>query len=216
MIVNGFGIQLTRLRHEHIEMVRQKRNSKKISQYMEFREEITPEMQEKWFQSVNNKFNNYFLIQFNGEHVGMIYGADVNWEKGETANGGIFIWEGKWLETEIPLASSLMLTETSFLLGLERTYIKVLNDNFRAISFNKNLGYEILPDQKKNYNQKYVLTKENYYKKAERFRKQFVKQYGDVFRVQIEDAQEESEANIISIHARMSEENKKRFQLILP
>jgi len=183
---------------------------------MEFREEITPEMQEKWFQSVNNKFNNYFLIEFNGEQVGMIYGADVRWEKGETGNGGIFIWEGKWLETEIPLAASLMLTETSFLLGLDKTFIKVLNDNSRAIAFNKNLGYELLPGEENNYNRKYVLTKDNYYKKAEKFRTRFVKQYGDVFHIRIEDVNDESEANIISIHSKMSAENKKRFNLILP
>jgi UDP-4-amino-4,6-dideoxy-N-acetyl-beta-L-altrosamine N-acetyltransferase len=216
MIVHGFGIQLTRLRHEHIEMVRRKRNSRNISQYMEFREEITSEMQEKWFQSINNKFNNYFLIEFNGEQVGMIYGAQVDWEKKETGNGGIFIWEGKWMETPVPLASSLMLTETSFLLGLDRTYVKILKDNFRAISFNKNLGYEMLPGQEENYNQRYVLTKENYFKKAERFRHTYVKQYGDVFRIQIENPNDESEANIIDIYKQMTEENKKRFNLVMP
>lgn len=216
MIVTGFGIQLTRLRHEHIEMVRQKRNSKNISQYMEFREEISPEMQEKWFASVNNKFNNYFLIEFKGEQVGMIYGAQVDWEKKETGNGGIFIWESKWMETPVPLASSLMLTETSFLLGLERTYVKILKDNLRAIAFNRNIGYQLLPNQEEIYNQRYVLTKENYFKKADRFRHSFVKMYGDVFRVQIENVNDESEANIIAIHAQMSEENKKRFNLLLP
>lgn len=48
---------------------------------MEFQNEITPQMQEEWFQSINNKFNNYFLIEFNGAQVGMIYGAEVDWEK---------------------------------------------------------------------------------------------------------------------------------------
>jgi len=216
MIVRGFGIQLIRLRHEHIEMVREKRNSRNIAQYMEFREEITPQMQEKWFQSINNKFNNYFLIEFNGEKVGMIYGAQVDWEKRETGNGGIFIWEGKWLETPVPLAASLMLTETSFMIGLDLTYVKILNDNNRAIAFNKNLGYEILPGQEKNYNQKYVLTKENYFKKAERFRHAYVKQYGDVFNIQIENPNDEFEAFIISVYEKMDVETKKRFNLILP
>lgn len=31
MIVKGFGIQLTRIRHEHIEIVRENRNSKNFT-----------------------------------------------------------------------------------------------------------------------------------------------------------------------------------------
>ena len=207
MIVKGFGIQLTRIRHEHIEIVRENRNSKKISQYMEFQNEITPQMQEEWFQSINNKFNNYFLIEFNGAQVGMIYGAEVDWEKKETGNGGIFIWEGKWLETPVPLAAALMLTELSFLLGLERTFVKILSTNLRAIAFNKNIGYEIIPKQENNYNQRYVLTKEKYFEKAQRFRMPYIKQHGAFFNIQIENVKDESEANIISIYSELSEEN---------
>ncbi len=215
MIVKGFGIQLTRLRHEHIETVRENRNSKKISQYMEFQNEITPQMQEEWFQSINNKFNNYFLIEFNGAQVGMIYGAEVDWEKKETGNGGIFIWEGKWLETPIPLAAALMLTELSFLLGLERTFVKILSTNLRAIAFNKNIGYELIPEQENNYNQRYVLTKEKYFEKAQRFRMPYIKQHGAFFNIQIENVKDESEANIISIYSELSEENKNCLALTI-
>ncbi|CAN5147372.1 hypothetical protein BH09BAC5_BH09BAC5_25280 [soil metagenome] len=183
---------------------------------MEFREEITRAQQEKWFQSINNKFNNYFLIEFNGEKIGMIYGSKVDWDKKETGNGGIFIWEAKWLETSAPLAASLMLTEISFLLGLERTFIKVLRDNPRAISFNKNLGYELLPDQENKYNQQYVLTMENYFRKAGKFREPFVKQFGEVFSIQIEDLSNDSEMNIVNLYEEMNVENRKRFKMELP
>ncbi len=214
MIISGFGIKLIRLRHEHIEFVREKRNSEKINQYMEFRDEITTEMQEKWFQSINNKFNNYFIIEFQGEQIGMIYGSSVNWELKETANGGIFIWDGKWLETKAPLAASLMLTELSFLLDLKKTFIKVLKDNPRAIAFNKNLGYSLLPGQESKYNQQYVLTEESYFEKAGKFRQPYVLEYTDVFQVLIEYPEDESEANIIAIHNQMNPQQKKRFNLI--
>jgi RimJ/RimL family protein N-acetyltransferase len=215
MIITGFGVTLIRLQHADIEMVRVHRNSPEISQFMEFRQEISKEQQEIWFQSINTKFNNYFIIDFRGIKIGLIYGAGINWETKETLNGGIFIWDQKWMETPVPLSASLLLTEISFLLGLERTYIKVLRDNLRAIAFNKNLGYTLLPDQETILNQSYVLTKENYYKKAERFRESFVKMHGDVFTMTIDHSEDESERNIAAVYYLQPEENKKRLKLIL-
>ncbi|HET6992980.1 MAG TPA: hypothetical protein VFJ43_16730, partial [Bacteroidia bacterium] len=113
MIITGFGVTLIRLQHADIELVRMHRNSPEIAQFMEFREEISKEDQEKWFQSINNKFNNYFIIVFRGIKIGLIYGAEINWEMNETMNGGIFIWDQKWMETPVPLSASLLLTEIS-------------------------------------------------------------------------------------------------------
>ncbi|MDQ3110038.1 MAG: GNAT family N-acetyltransferase [Bacteroidota bacterium] len=211
MIITGFGVVLVRLQHHDIELVRNHRNSAAINQYMEFRREISKEEQEKWFTSIDTKFNNYFLINYKGELSGLIYGADINWEKKETGNGGIFIWKEELLETHAPLAASLLLTEVSFLLGMERTYIKVMRDNPRAISYNLNLGYEILPGQENVENQKYVLTKENYFLKAGRFRKSFVRMFGEVFTIRIDHPSHEAEANIIAVYRNAPEENKARL-----
>lgn len=213
MILTGFGIVLVRLQRHTIELVRQHRNSNAINRFMEFRNEISKEEQEKWFASIDNKFNNYFLINYKGELRGLIYGADIDWEKKETGNGGIFIWDESLLETQAPLAASLLLTEISFLLGLERTYIKVLRDNVRAISYNQNLGYEILPGQENAENQKYVLTKENYFLKAGRFRKTFVRMFGEIFTIRIDHPTHEAEMNIAEIYETVSEENKARLKL---
>lgn len=213
MIITGFGIVLVRLQHHDIEMVRQHRNSSAISQYMEFRKEISKEEQEKWFASIDNKFNNYFLINYKGDQIGLIYGADIDWGNKTTGNGGIFIWNEKVLETQAPLAASLLLTEISFLLGQERTYIKVMRDNPRAISYNLNLGYEILPGQEDVLNQRYVLTKENYYLKAGRFRKPFVRMYGENFTLLIDHPAHEAEINIKEVYQNTAEENKARLKL---
>lgn len=213
MIITGFGVVLIRLQQQDIELVRQHRNSEAISKFMESRKEITKEEQEKWFASIDNKFNNYFVIVYKGEKIGLIYGADIDWEKKETGNGGIFIWNESLLETHAPLAASMLLTEVSFLLGMERTYIKVLRDNPRAIAYNENLGYEILPGQEKVINQKYVLTKENYYAKAARFRKTFVRMFGENFNMVLDHASHEAEINIREMYSKTSDENKARLIL---
>lgn len=216
MILAGFGIKLIRLTENEIELVRQKRNSPEISRFMEYREEITPSMQEKWFRSIDNEFNNYFLINFKGENIGLVYGSAIDWEKNETGNGGIFIWNTSFRETPVPLAASLLLTDTSFILGLEKTYIKVLKDNLPAIAFDLNLGYRILPDQENVMNQRYVLEEENYVKKTQRFRNSFEKMYGDTIAVTITDRNHPMSVRILERLFQISPERKKRIELILP
>jgi hypothetical protein len=58
MFFEKYGVKLERLTADKIELVRNWRNDPKISQYMEFRDHITAEMQKKWFASVDNE-NNY-------------------------------------------------------------------------------------------------------------------------------------------------------------
>ncbi len=175
MIISGYGIVLRRLTIEDIELVRQHRNSERIQQYMEYRQEITAEQQLTWFNSINNIHNNYFVIEHQGKKVGLIYGADINWETKTTGNGGIFIWDATYWETATPTASSFLLTDTSILLGLEKTYIKVLSTNQRAIEFNKSLGYQLLPNQDGILNQQYVLNIEDYKKVRSTLRQRLFK-----------------------------------------
>ena len=64
-----YGVTLKQLTHDKIELVREWRNDPKISQYMEYREYITSEMQEKWFEETNNDKNYFFLIEFEGKEI---------------------------------------------------------------------------------------------------------------------------------------------------
>jgi RimJ/RimL family protein N-acetyltransferase len=213
MIITGFGVTLTRLQHDDIEMVRQHRNAESVNRFMALRNEISKQDQEAWFSAIDNKFNNYFIITHEDKKIGLIYGANISWEKKETGNGGIFIWDEKSYETHAPLAASMLLTEISFLLGMERTYIKVLRDNPRAISYNHNLGYQILSGQESVSNQQYVLIEKNYYQKTRRFRKLFVKMYGDIFTIFLDQLNHEAEINIREVYFKTEEKHKDRLKL---
>ena len=73
MEISNFDVSLELLTEDKIEMVRQWRNDPKIQQYMEYRDEITPEMQVKWFKKLNNgKDNFYFIIKYKEEEIGLI------------------------------------------------------------------------------------------------------------------------------------------------
>ena len=73
-----YGITLTRLREDDIELVRKWRNSPGIQQYMEYREFITEEMQKKWFESINNLQNFYFIIEYENKKIGLINTSNID------------------------------------------------------------------------------------------------------------------------------------------
>ncbi len=191
MIISGYGIQLIRLTHKDIETVRNWRNSSQINRFMEYREYITQEMQEKWFASIDNVDNNYFLISYKGEQIGLINGSQTDWNAKETRSGGIFIAKEEYLKTLIPLRASLLLTDLSFIVGIERTFIKVLKDNPVAISYNLNLGYELLPGQENQYNQQYVITEDSYAVKITKLKKLLTKGVDEKIMFIIDDPESE-------------------------
>ncbi|TND09667.1 MAG: GNAT family acetyltransferase [Bacteroidetes bacterium] len=213
MIIRGYGIELIRLRHEDIELVRLKRNSEHVRRHMEYREEISPEMQEKWFAGINTVRNNYFIIVHEGVKIGLISGADIHWEKKETRNGGIFIWEQEYWNTTIPLSASFLLTDISFILGLEKTFIRVLRDNTKAIAFNRQLGYRIVDEHDENYNQLYVLTQDHYEAKTAKLRETLLRKTDPQFICNIDDPDLPWNRNIINIYDNLSTAQKKNLVL---
>lgn len=172
MTIEQYGITLSRITENDIELIRYWRNHKEIRKYFAFQKQITKKMQEKWFRSINNCYNYFFLISYKGEKIGVINckNADV---KNMVGEGGIFIWEKKYLESEIPVLATLCLIDTIFyVLNISnKSVIRILKNNDRAIRYNRQLGYVLLPGQENKQLQYYVLTKQDYELKAPRLRR---------------------------------------------
>lgn len=164
MNLEKYGIKLVGLTHDKIELVRQWRNHPRIKSCMEYREEITSEMQESWFSRIDNSGKDfYFLINFDGLDVGLIDIRDVDFERKE-GEAGIFIWDKESLNSDIPFRASLCLLDWAFEdLKLDRTIAHILSDNKRSIQFAKIRGYQLVEGQENDYKQLYVLEKENYF-----------------------------------------------------
>jgi hypothetical protein len=129
---------------------------------MEFRGNISPEMQRDWFRSVDNFDNFYFIIEYEGKKIGLINSSHIEWDT-VSSEGGIFLWDEQYYETFVPVWASLCLLETTyFVLGAGTSTIKTLKDNERAKKLNIHLGYELQPGQEDVYNQIYVLTAESF------------------------------------------------------
>jgi UDP-4-amino-4,6-dideoxy-N-acetyl-beta-L-altrosamine N-acetyltransferase len=173
MIIRKYGIVLTRLKEGDIELVRQMRNVQEIRRNMYYREEITSEMQKKWFATVNNMYNFYFIIEHDGNKIGLINGKDNDYEKG-TCEGGIFIWNKGYIGTHIPSLASVILNDLTFHTFhlINTVYAKVVGGNKTASEYNKLMGYEVCLSRANNQNVHWLqLTKENYQKHIRTLRK---------------------------------------------
>lgn len=94
--------------------------------------------------------------------------------------------------------------------------MKILSNNFRAIAFNRNLGYRKKEESPKTSdddvtNEAYELTEELYKAKAERFRIPFVRMHGDQIHMTLDTPGDASEQNIYSIYCAMPDDKKSRI-----
>lgn len=146
-------------------MVRNWRNQAHISNQMVYREYITSEDQIKWFNSINNSRNYYFIIEYKTELVGLINAKNYKPEFG-FGEGGIFIGEKKYEDSFAAVFASLTLLNFVFYLlpEISHSVIKILKTNTRAIQYNKLLGYEEKPGAEFEHDQLYVLSKDRYLK----------------------------------------------------
>lgn len=167
--LENYDIVLNRLTKEKIEMVRKWRNAPKVSQYMEYRQEITSEMQLKWFQSVDNDSNLYYIIAYKGEEIGLINIKDIDLQK-KSGESGIFIYEDKYLNSDISYRAHLCLFDYYFQhLGFKELHAHILESNKRAQRLCEYLGYQQIAPLTYSLLQDYYLNNKN--------RLRFIKKY---------------------------------------
>ncbi len=172
LILEQYGVKLSRLTQEDIELVRHWRNQSDIANYMEYRNFITPEAQVIWFKNINNKFNYYFIIEVEGKKVGLINSKNYDPKEG-FGEGGIFIWDKDYINSLVAVYSTLcLLNFVFFTLKLcEKSRARILHSNQRAIHYNQLIGYKLLSGQENTENQLYELSLEDYIKHGTKLNK---------------------------------------------
>jgi UDP-4-amino-4,6-dideoxy-N-acetyl-beta-L-altrosamine N-acetyltransferase len=170
-VIEEYGVKLKPLTANDLELIRQWRNDQKIARFMEFRDYITEDMQIKWFEKISNRHNYYYLTEFEKKDIALANIKDVDFEH-KTGEGGLFIWDDNYIDSIISYKITYAMYDFAFeRLGLKQIECHVLMDNKRAIDYNKSLGFKIEPNQKTIFNQRYRLTKDDYYSKKNRFLK---------------------------------------------
>lgn len=167
MIIEKYGILLKRITKDDLELIREKRNSYAISSKMIYQKRITSREQIKWFESVDNFHNFYYLIIFNNEAIGLVNDKNVDWGS-RASEAGLFIWDVKYLNTIVPSLASLCLLEMGFeILNWNETSIEVLKSNKEAIVFNRQIGFLQKDDEDSNVI-RFKLNKTSYNNKAKK------------------------------------------------
>ena len=166
-----YGIILERLKAEDIELVRQWRNSEPVRLNMNYQLIITPEQQKQWFKTVNNLQNNYLMIYYRGEKIGLLNDKNIDWET-RISESGIFLGRSEFYSTFVPYLVSVAGIETTFnLLGWNKQRAHILRSNVNAVSFNLQLGYELCEGQQDSDHQWFEMTWESFVRKAGKIRK---------------------------------------------
>lgn len=170
MRISRYGITLERLTSETTELVRQWRNDRKIMRFMFYKGEITPEMQQEWFASIDNEQNFFFLIYVKNDPVGLINISSIDWEN-KTAYTGLFIYEDKYLGTDVPVSASLAMLDVFFLLfDIQSVYAKVKGNNKVAHQYNTSLGFARTKKIEFGLGYEYMLHKEVYLLESKKIR----------------------------------------------
>ena len=168
-ILDNYDVRLVRLSREKIEMIRNWRNDPKISQYMEYRDIITPDMQVKWFDSINNNENLYYIIEFKGEEIGLINIKDIDSDS-KSGESGVFMYSDKYLNSDISYRAHLCLFDYYFqTLGYNELHAHVLESNKRASRLSEFLGFKRIDETN------YSVYKEDYLSNHNRIR--FIRKY---------------------------------------
>ena len=179
LILKQYGITLKRVEESDLEEIRYWRNQRFIAEKMIYRKEISKEEQVEWFRKINNQYNYYFIIiDAQGNRIGVINSKDVDLKKGE-GEGGIFIWDQKYWETQAPSLASLVLLNFSMLMleSFKRSKIKVLKSNVSAMRYNEKLGYSISESLEGKEYVEMLLTRESYIKSTENLRQKLARAY---------------------------------------
>lgn len=173
-----YGVTLRRLTEDKIEMVRNWRNDPKISRFMDFRDFITPEMQKKWFAKIDNENNYYFIINYKDREIGLTNVRDIDYGN-LSGEGGIFIYEDEFLNTDVPYRVIFALNDFCFdELKLEKMVAHIMSDNKRAINFNLLLGYKAensVQNEDPVKKLTYWLEKNDYFRQRDRFARVLLK-----------------------------------------
>lgn len=149
--VTQYGLLFRRLVRDDIEMVRHWRNSPELRPYMHDTAEISAESQLKWFESVNNSRNFYFVIEHQSAPCGIVYlrNADYKFSKAE---GGILIHNTALHNSPVAAAALLFMLDFGyFVLGLKSIYGHVLKSNTRAEANYRRLGFRLTGSDERSY-----------------------------------------------------------------
>lgn len=164
-VAGSTKMEMVKLNHLHIHMVREWRNSEFVNREMEYRETISFEQQELWFKNLHPLYNHYFLFRYRGEWIGITHINVLN-QNEETPlkigeNGG-FLKSADLKGSGLSILMAVNTLDFAFhRLNLTALRAKINKHNRIAIELNTGLGYAFRNTVSNDFDE-YELTSESY------------------------------------------------------
>ncbi len=133
------------MNEDDLEMVLNWRNSEHIRQYASTKEIIDLQTHTRWFHTLKEKGDLYFIIETDNKAVGLIWANKFIHNSCET---GMYIYETEIQNTLFAYKASLTLNDYLFnTKNLDSITCEILHENSRSIRYTLSLNYK---EQKKN------------------------------------------------------------------
>ena len=160
--VVAHGVVLRRLSREDLEQVRAWRNDPAVSSFMEAREHITAEMQERWFSQLEPDRQYFYVVETDGRGVGVVNLKNLDTVR-RTAESGIYLAQPGERGRGLGRSAYRALLDHGFgCMGLQTVTARILHDNPRSVRLHLGLGYRLAEGQEGIRNQLYVLRQADY------------------------------------------------------
>jgi RimJ/RimL family protein N-acetyltransferase len=138
-----YGIAFIPLYAMHLDYLRTHRNHPEIRKWMVMREEITPDQQQAWFDSIDPAREEYSIIWNRWEPIGLTQLRHIDGATG-TAEGGIIIFKPEHQNGLLTHRAAIAGMDWNFLArGLQSLHVTVLKINARARRLVRSLGYSL-------------------------------------------------------------------------
>ncbi|MFZ9888634.1 MAG: GNAT family N-acetyltransferase [Myxococcota bacterium] len=141
LTLNRYHLRLRRVAERDIEVIRQGRNMEHVRGQHVHQELITEAQQARWFASIQNERNYFFVIERAADRVGLVYVKDFTAAM-DTSGCGVFLWDTESLGSRVPLLAVLTVLDFFFgELGGGGTESVVLRSNRAAMRMNEFFGF---------------------------------------------------------------------------
>lgn len=143
----GYQVRLLPVAGEHIEQMRQWRNSEHVRQQMLSTDDISKKQQREWFSLLPKKHNErHYVIQYKERLIGACnikshpHKADITTSKAYEM--GLYIGDTDYMGNIIAFSPTLLLNDYCFdVLEADYLYAVVKSTNHAALRYNEKLGY---------------------------------------------------------------------------
>ncbi|MEX0810917.1 MAG: GNAT family N-acetyltransferase [Chitinophagales bacterium] len=139
------NIHFADLSEEHLEMLRNWRNTDEVKQFLVNKNHIKADEQIKWFAELDKRKNIYYIVYYENTAIGCASLVNIDYKK-KTAQPGFFIGNIKFRNHPVAVFSVYKLIERAFNdLKLNHLESVVLAENKSAIQLYRFLGFGLTP-----------------------------------------------------------------------